>query len=122
MRNFPSDSSIQEWGCKQLWIQSWDDETSCAIGRVGGISSVVDTMLCHRENTKLQQYACEALQNLAVCNDYNRDVIVDHGGITAIADAMHDEKIILAAHQVLTDLDYNPAPQYVHVKSDRMEC
>eukprot|EP00957_Ditylum_brightwellii_P001136 89713-Ditylum_brightwellii.AAC.1 len=79
MRSFPSNPAIQERGCKQLWIQSWDDETSCAIGRVGGISSVVDAMLCHRENTQLQQYACEALHNLAACNNYNRDVIVDEG-------------------------------------------
>uniref|UniRef100_A0A7S4WE76 Uncharacterized protein n=1 Tax=Ditylum brightwellii TaxID=49249 RepID=A0A7S4WE76_9STRA len=89
MRSSPSNPTIQERGCKQLWIQSWDDETSCAIGRVGGISSVVDAMLCHMENTQLQQYACEALQNLAACNNYNRDVIVDQGGITAITDAMH---------------------------------
>eukprot|EP00957_Ditylum_brightwellii_P104336 7947285-Ditylum_brightwellii.AAC.1 len=64
-------------------------QKSCTIGHVGAISSVVDAMLCHMENKQLQQNACEAFKHLAVCNNYNQDVIVDQGGCSMCKDTIH---------------------------------
>jgi len=87
MRRFPRCVRLQEMGCEKLWIQSWDDENSSAIGRVGGIPTIIDAMRTHAESSHLQQCGCEALQNLAL-NDYNREVIAEQGGIIAVIDAM----------------------------------
>ena len=87
MRQHPHSEAIQEWGCEGLWIHSWEDETSAAIGRIGGISRILDAMSLFPHNEHLQHCACEALQNLAV-NSYNRNAIVDYGGAALIVQAM----------------------------------
>ena len=87
MRRFRRSVRVQELGCEKLWIQSWDDENSSAIGRVGGIPTIIDSMRTHAGSAHLQQCGCEALQNLAL-NDYNREVIAEQGGIIAVIDAM----------------------------------
>lgn len=87
MRRFPRSVRVQELGCEKLWIQSWDDENSSAIGRVGGIPTIIDSMRTHAGSAHLQQCGCEALQNLAL-NNYNREVIAEQGGIIAVIDAM----------------------------------
>ena len=87
MRRFPRSVRVQELGCEKLWIQSWDDENSSAIGRVGGIPTIIDSMRTHAGSAHFQQCGCEALQNLAL-NDYNREVIAEQGGIIAVIDAM----------------------------------
>jgi hypothetical protein len=78
---------VQERGCEQLWILSWDDETSIVIGRLGGIHRILDAMSQFPQNSHLQRCACEALQNLAL-NSYNRSTIVDYGGAALIVQAM----------------------------------
>mmetsp|Transcript_7519 Transcript_7519/g.10795 ORF Transcript_7519/g.10795 Transcript_7519/m.10795 type:complete len:459 (-) Transcript_7519:168-1544(-) len=87
MRRYPNDPRIQAKGCEKLWIQSWDDENSSAIGRVGGIPTILDAMRTFHGVIQLQQCGCEALQNLAN-NDYNRDVICENGGLAVICRAM----------------------------------
>eukprot|EP00550_Attheya_septentrionalis_P009925 CAMPEP_0198297294 /NCGR_PEP_ID=MMETSP1449-20131203/36364_1 /TAXON_ID=420275 /ORGANISM="Attheya septentrionalis, Strain CCMP2084" /LENGTH=522 /DNA_ID=CAMNT_0043998183 /DNA_START=294 /DNA_END=1862 /DNA_ORIENTATION=- len=104
MRRFPTEARIQEMGCEKLWIQSWDDDNSMAIGRMGGIPTILDAMRTahtdpgghHGSNNvrqskqyqHLHQCGCEALQNLAFVNDYNRDVIIEKGGVPVIIDIM----------------------------------
>mmetsp|Transcript_29337 Transcript_29337/g.44407 ORF Transcript_29337/g.44407 Transcript_29337/m.44407 type:complete len:346 (+) Transcript_29337:265-1302(+) len=87
MRRYPTERRIQEKGCEKLWIQSWEDENSAAIGRVGGISILLQAMSTFPASQGLQQSGCEALQNLAL-NDYNRDAIKENGGINIIVQAM----------------------------------
>ena len=87
MRRFPRSVRVQELGCEKLWTQSWDGDNSSAIGRVGGIPTIIDSMRHHAGSAHLQQCGCEALQNLAM-NDYNREVIAEAGGILAVIDAM----------------------------------
>eukprot|EP00547_Thalassionema_nitzschioides_P004929 CAMPEP_0194200500 /NCGR_PEP_ID=MMETSP0156-20130528/1075_1 /TAXON_ID=33649 /ORGANISM="Thalassionema nitzschioides, Strain L26-B" /LENGTH=339 /DNA_ID=CAMNT_0038925505 /DNA_START=205 /DNA_END=1224 /DNA_ORIENTATION=+ len=87
MRRHPTERRIQEKGCEKLWIQSWEDENSAAIGRVGGIPILLLAMSTHPASQALQQSGCEALRNLAL-NDYNRDSIKENGGINIIVQAM----------------------------------
>ena len=87
MRRFPRSVRVQELGCEKLWIQSWEDENSSAIGRVGGIPTIIDSMRTHANSAHLQQCGCEALQNLAL-NDYNRVAVADCGGLHAILKAV----------------------------------
>eukprot|EP00568_Trieres_chinensis_P000554 CAMPEP_0183291458 /NCGR_PEP_ID=MMETSP0160_2-20130417/878_1 /TAXON_ID=2839 ORGANISM="Odontella Sinensis, Strain Grunow 1884" /NCGR_SAMPLE_ID=MMETSP0160_2 /ASSEMBLY_ACC=CAM_ASM_000250 /LENGTH=262 /DNA_ID=CAMNT_0025452271 /DNA_START=38 /DNA_END=826 /DNA_ORIENTATION=- len=87
MRRYPHSSRVQLAGCEKLWIQSWDDENSNAIGRVGGIPTISDAMRRHARNARLQQAGAGALQNLAL-NEYNRDVVAECGGVVAVVEAM----------------------------------
>ena len=98
MRRFPNERRIQERGCEKLWIQSWDDENSSAIGRVGGISTLLSAMSNFTMSQRLQQSGCEALQNLAV-NDYNRDAIKENGGISIIIQAMNNHPDVVGVQQ-----------------------
>lgn len=87
MRRYPNEPRIQEKGCEKLWIQSWEDENSVAIGRVGGITTILDAMRGSRSQ-HLHQCGCEALQNLSQ-KEYNRKVIAKNGGISVIIRAMN---------------------------------
>jgi hypothetical protein len=87
MKMYPRAEFIQEMGCEALWVQSWDDETSSIIGRIGGVDRILDAMMHFPSNSQIQRSACEALQNLAL-NTYNRTLIVDHGGAALIVQAM----------------------------------
>lgn len=98
MRRFPNERRIQEKGCEKLWIQSWDDENSAAIGRVGGISTLLHAMAAFPGSQRLQQSGCEALQNLAL-NDFNRDAIKEHGGINIIVQAMNNHPDVVGVQQ-----------------------
>lgn len=98
MRQFPSERRIQERGCEKLWIQSWDDENSSAIGRVGGIHILLNAMSNFSRSQRLQQSGCEALQNLAL-NDFNRDAIVENGGIRVIVNAMTNHRDVVGVQQ-----------------------
>jgi hypothetical protein len=88
MRRYPNAEVVQERGCKELWVQSWDDDTSSAIGHVGGIPRILEAMSKFPRNVNLQRCACEALQNLVCVSAYNRFVIVDQGGAALIVQAM----------------------------------
>jgi hypothetical protein len=98
MRRFPNERRIQERGCEKLWIQSWDDENSSAIGRVGGIHILLNAMANFSQSQRLQQSGCEALQNLAL-NDFNRDAIVENGGIRVIVNAMTNHREVVGVQQ-----------------------
>jgi hypothetical protein len=87
MKRVPHDMVVQERGCERLWILSWEEENSAAVGRVGGIPIVLDAMARFPMNAHLQQCSCESLQNLAV-NDYNRREICNLGGVVLIVQAM----------------------------------
>ena len=91
MKQYPQSEEIQEWGCEGLWVHSWDDEVSSAIGRVGGIPKILDAMSRFPNNGYLQRCACEALQNIAATTShsfYNRRMIVAYGGAALIVQAM----------------------------------
>jgi hypothetical protein len=88
MKQFSHDRVVQERGCERLWVLSWEDENSAAIGRVGGIPVILDAMARFPMNAHLQQCACECLQNLAHVNDYNRREICDWNGVQLIVQAM----------------------------------
>lgn len=98
MRRYPNERRIQEKGCEKLWIQSWDDENSAAIGRVGGISTLLHAMASFPRSQRLQQSGCEALQNLAL-NDFNREAIKEHGGINTVVQAMNNHPDIVGVQQ-----------------------
>ena len=87
MTLYPCSEFVQEMGCEALWVQSWDDETSFLIGRLGGIDRILDAMMNFPSNAQIQHGACEALQNLA-SNRSNRALIVDHGGAALVVQAM----------------------------------
>ena len=88
MKRASHDRVVQERGCERLWVLSWEDENSAAIGRVGGIPVILDAMGRFPMNAHLQQCACECLQNLAHVNNYNRREIADFQGINMIVQAM----------------------------------
>jgi hypothetical protein len=88
MKRASYDRVVQEKGCERLWVLSWEDENSAAIGRVGGIPVILDAMTRFPMNAHLQQCACESLQNLAHVNRYNRQEIVDCQGVSMIVQAM----------------------------------
>jgi len=98
MRRFPNDRRIQEKGLEKLWIQSWDDDNSIAIGRVGGIATILHAITTYSNIPQLQQYGCEALQNLAL-NEYNRDLMCEHGGIAAVVQAMNSHRDVVGVQQ-----------------------
>eukprot|EP00541_Cyclophora_tenuis_P011309 CAMPEP_0116555690 /NCGR_PEP_ID=MMETSP0397-20121206/8285_1 /TAXON_ID=216820 /ORGANISM="Cyclophora tenuis, Strain ECT3854" /LENGTH=378 /DNA_ID=CAMNT_0004080985 /DNA_START=315 /DNA_END=1451 /DNA_ORIENTATION=+ len=98
MRRFPRERRVQERGCEKLWIQSWDDENSSAIGRVGGIPTLLGAMSSFPMSQRLQQSGCEALQNLAL-NDFNNSVIVENGGINIIVQAMNNHPDVVGVQQ-----------------------
>lgn len=88
MKRASHDRVVQERGCERLWVLSWEDENSAAIGRVGGIPVILEAMGRFPMNAHLQQCACECLQNLAHVNDYNRREISELQGINMIVQAM----------------------------------
>ena len=88
MKRASHDRVVQERGCERLWVLSWEDENSAAIGRVGGIPVVLEAMGRFPMNAHLQQCACECLQNLAHVNTYNRREIAEYQGINMIVQAM----------------------------------
>ena len=98
MRRFPNDRRILEKGLEKLWIQAWDDDNSIAIGRVGGIGTILHAMNTFVNSPKLQQYGCEALQNLAL-NEYNRDFMAENGGIAAVVKAMNQHREVVGVQQ-----------------------
>lgn len=98
MRRYPNERRIQEKGCEKLWIQSWDDENSAAIGRVGGISTLLHAMASYPRSQRLQQSGCEALQNLAL-NEFNREAIKEHGGINIVVQAMNTHPDVVGVQQ-----------------------
>ena len=87
MSHVPHDMLIQEKGCERLWILSWEEENSAAIGRTGGITVILNAMARFPMNAHLQQCGCESLQNLAL-NEYNRREICDLGGVQLTVQAM----------------------------------
>lgn len=87
MKRSPQCEAIQARGCEGLWVHSWDDHASDAIGEVGGIPTLLDAMFNFPKNAQLQRSACEAIQNLAL-NVYNRSIIVDKGGAALLVHAM----------------------------------
>jgi len=98
MRRFSNERRIQEKGLEKLWIQSWDDDNSIAIGRVGGIGTILHAMNAYTNVPKLQQYGCEALQNLAL-NDYNRDFMAENGGIVSVVKAMDTHRDVVGVQK-----------------------
>ena len=88
MKRASHDRLVQEKGCERLWVLSWEDENSAAIGRVGAIPVILDAMTRFPMNAHLQQCACECLQNLAHVNSYNRREIADYHGVQLIVQAM----------------------------------
>lgn len=98
MRHFPNEIQIQEKGLEKLWVDAFDDDNSIAIGRVGGIGTVLQAMNSFPNVAKLQQYGCEALQNLAL-NEYNRDYMGEHGGIAAVVQAMNAHRDVVGVQQ-----------------------
>ena len=88
LKRASQDRVVQEKGCERLWVLSWEDENSAAIGRVGGIPVILEAMARFPMNAHLQQCACECLQNLAHVNHYNRREIAEYQGINMIVQAM----------------------------------
>lgn len=121
MRGFPNHVAVQELGCERLWIQSWDDETSSAIGRVGGIPTILDAMRGHIHSPHLQQCGCEALRNLAL-NEFNREVISEQGGIVVIVDAMRRHWDVSGVQQCGCTAVANIAGDSVDNKVAIVEC
>jgi len=91
MRLYPANVEIQEQGCHNLLSQSHDEEKSSAIGRVGGIPTIINAMRTHGKSRGLQWMGCEALKNLALI-PYNKRIISDRGGMSAIVNAMELHK------------------------------
>lgn len=87
MQRFPFDEQTQATACEGLWIQSWDDDNSLAIGRAGGIRMILQAMQQFPDNSHLQQCGCETLQNLAT-SDYNCQKICELGGVCILVQAM----------------------------------
>lgn len=87
MRRYPTHVPTQESGCQSLWVLSWDDENAAAIGRVGGVQTILDAMRLHPNVHPIQVSGCAAVQNLAL-DEYNRDSIAESGGIAVIVDTM----------------------------------
>lgn len=87
MRQYPQTEDVQERACAALWVQSYDDENAQAMGRVGGISPVLDAMFQFPLNPSIQHSCCEIIQNLAV-HAANRHVIVQKGGAALVVRAM----------------------------------
>jgi hypothetical protein len=87
MKRSPQGEATQARGCEGLWVHSWDDDASDAIGQVGGIPTLLNAMFHFPQNAQLQRSGCEALQNLAL-NSYNRSIIVDKGGAALLVQAM----------------------------------
>jgi hypothetical protein len=87
MKCTPRCEAIQARGCEGLWVHSWDDHASDAIGQVGGIPTLLDAMFHFPKNAQLQRSACEAIQNLAL-NVFNRSIIVYNGGAALLVHAM----------------------------------
>ncbi|KAL3943211.1 MAG: hypothetical protein SGBAC_002700 [Bacillariaceae sp.] len=87
MRQFPLDEVGQGKWCESLWVYSWDDEASSAIGSLGGIGLIIGAMARFHDNTFIQLCACGALENLA-SDSKNRSLIVNAGGAFFVAQAM----------------------------------
>lgn len=87
MRQLPLNEHIHEKACKRLWVLTWDEDFTIAIGRVGGITLLLQTMERFPHNPRLQRFACEALQNIAA-NSYNCQEIILGGGVSLLVQAM----------------------------------
>lgn len=87
-----SDLSVQQAGCERLWILSWEEENAATIGRVGGIPIILRAMSTFPSNSRLQQCACECLQNLTSSLEqdslFNARQICESNGIGLIVQAM----------------------------------
>mmetsp|Transcript_22685 Transcript_22685/g.48057 ORF Transcript_22685/g.48057 Transcript_22685/m.48057 type:complete len:842 (-) Transcript_22685:112-2637(-) len=110
MRQNPHDIQLQIRSFHSLWVSSYETDNASAIGRVGGIPTVLDVMRLYHDEYLLDDGAAPAstsastrpaeqqlyrlfssgiaiVQNLAV-TDHNRDLIADHGGIPLVVDVM----------------------------------
>jgi len=113
MRLHPHSHTLQISSLHMLYILSYESENASAIGRVGGIPTILDVLRSTNTNVVLDTneegmmttttrnshnntndylnvaiYGIGTLQNLAAVTEYNRDAIVEHGGLPLIIATM----------------------------------
>ena len=82
--------AIQEGACGRLgWLATGDDKNRKKVANLGGIEAILKAMNEHAAHAKVQETACEALDNLSF-NDDNAVKIRNLGGIEALLKAMKD--------------------------------
>jgi hypothetical protein len=111
MKKYRSRPRIQEEGCatfRDPILRNDDNHLSNAVK--GGIEAVVSAMTAHSNVSKVQEWGCAALGNLA-CNDANCVSIASNHGIEAVVSAMAAHRDVLNVQEwacvALSNLAWN---------------
>jgi hypothetical protein len=115
MRAMPWEANVQCFACEKLWVASWDDDTAVQLVAQGGIQLVLEAMSRFPASERLQQCACETLQNVAALDKEESDLeqspqaeICQRGGTGLLVQAMlnhiHNHSLQLCGCTTLTSL------------------
>jgi hypothetical protein len=115
MRAMPWEANVQCLACEKLWVASWDDDTAVQLVAQGGIQLVLEAMSRFPAYERLQQCACETLQNVAAVDEEESDLerspqaeICQGGGVGLLVQAMmnhsHSHSLQLCGCTTLTSL------------------
>jgi len=87
MMNHPQNVNVQQICCMVLWnLAKNANNREVEIARIGGIHTVVNAMMQHRNHAAVQQYGCSVLCILAL-DEANKVEIAKRGGIQAVVNA-----------------------------------
>jgi len=88
MRRFPFSLAIQRISCEKLYAHCFDNEHASAIGLVGGIRTIIDSMEHHPEDVSLQQGFAGVIKRLALAGSYNLEMLDRMGAVGIIVATM----------------------------------
>jgi hypothetical protein len=88
METHADQAGVQVQACRCLEKLALDHDNELAIGEVGGVESILGSMVAHGEDPDVQEAAWAALWNLT-CGNADTQMVVDAaGGIEALVQCM----------------------------------
>ena len=115
MRRFPFNIPVQRSACEKLYAHCFDQEHAHAIGLVGGIRTIIDSMEHHPNDAELQVGCIDVIKHLAMASTYNTEMLDRMGAVGIIVATMerhsNDAKLLESCCWAMESLSQNPSPE-----------
>lgn len=115
MRRFPFNIPVQRSACEKLYAHCFDQEHAHAIGLVGGIRTIIDSMEHHPNDAELQVGCTDVIKHLAMASTYNTEMLDRMGALGIIVATMerhsNNATLLESCCWAMESLSQSPSPE-----------
>lgn len=115
MRRFPFNIPVQRSACEKLYAHCFDQEHAHAIGLVGGIRTIIDSMEHHPNDAELQVGFTDVIKHLAMASTFNTEMLDRMGAVNIIVATMerhsNNATLLESCCWAMESLSQSPSPE-----------